>query len=228
MDLYVTSSQKLCVVIDECSFSRRALEALTASASCPCTTLLFQCFADFLLWRRGASEEIALLVINLHNYRQLIDEGFVDVLLLHREAWRIHHTSVLFLYSRAAPQLLCYASRAPGCMMVNKNQPVRDIAKCLAGLLQHDNADGQQAAPVSKSREAALFSRLDSLTPKEVRALHITLDGNDLAYWANELGVSVKTLYSQRASALFKLGINRSSDIVRYKGLIERILSAHR
>ncbi|MBV8041263.1 hypothetical protein [Pluralibacter sp.] len=227
MDLYATSHQKLCVVIDECSFSRSALEALTTTASSQCTTLSFHCFADFLLWRRGASEEIALLVINLHHYGQLADEGIVDALLFRREEWRIQQTPVLFLYSRTAPQFLCYATRMPACSMVNKNRPVREILKRLLALLQSDDTTGAHGEPSHKVGDAALCSRLDRLTAKEVRALQITLDGNNIGYWADVLGVSVKTLYSQRASALLKLGINRSSDLVRYKGLIERMLSAN-
>lgn len=226
MDLY-TSSQKICVVIDECVFSRSALETLMAAASAQCATISFHCFADFLLWRRSATEDIALLVINLYDYRQLSDEGFVDVLMFHREAWLIHQTPVLFLYSRTAPHLLCYATRMLGCSMVDKNRPVRDIARRLFVML-HDEHGAEPGNASRQMGEATLFLRLDRLTSKEVRALQITLDENDITYWAKALGISVKTLYSQRASALRKLGINRSSDIVRYKGLIERMLSTQR
>jgi RNA recognition motif-containing protein len=198
--------RKNIVLLDNCSYSRIALEQILSHLFGDASVFSFECFSDYKNWNGNfvRLKKDCYIIVNISTtalYGEDIAGFFMyemnqsdpvgtrrRVLLLMEEYKRNNYCNSIIIH------LLMHNVTAPHLSIVEriKSQKLDSIKNYLSQFINDISADKRTCI---------------RLTFCELRALRIILSGKGIKYYSRKFGVNEKTLYSQRTTALNKLGV---------------------
>lgn len=162
-----------------------------------------------------------LLIVNQGDTNQLITE--CEQINLHcnlRMGRRF--PKVIFFIDENTPKVIYSFLNTDYVWSVSRKSRLNIISKIMSSICDVDTVPMH----LNKFRGIISCNRLN-LTKSEVRALKILMDGRGIYFWAENLDVSVKTLYSQRRSVMLKTGIVNYNFFAGTSKLIDYIIASH-
>ncbi|WP_336220482.1 helix-turn-helix transcriptional regulator [Citrobacter amalonaticus] len=214
-------SSETFIVVDRCHFSRNAMIDLVNSICKNCEVFGFYSFIEFVIWRRSHTQKITSLILNVQSNDNFVVDGIIDFLVYGWKILSVPRKRILIFADRLPELFLDFIATIDVKFIINRKESIGYIRRSLQ-VIHHSNyniADKWVSSllmlPHRREQRKRRF-----LTNNEIRALQTIMKGDDVAKCAKELGISPKTLYCQRNSAMSKLGMSHYQDVIHYKELI--------
>ncbi|MEG0869620.1 MAG: hypothetical protein RSG77_21590 [Hafnia sp.] len=206
----VCGTVKIVAIIDECLYSRLAIEDFISGINRVNEVYTFSCFTDYKCWdqSRHNNKEECYVVINTSS-ASLYGDDVVSFLRYEKSRVDTSGDERPILLLRKAQGYLTYRNAILSHYLLQMQK------SSLLSVVDHDR-------DLQPKKLIALLSRfikwgtpypgnyvssqsVETLGIGDIRAIKIILDSRSISYWATCYGVNTKTLYTQRASLLLKL-----------------------
>ena len=215
--------QPVTVVIDECLYSRKGLVAVLENAQPAVKIIDFAGAEQFCVWREQHHQPVNMLIIYFHDRIRAVPQKMVDFLIDDIDKLNIAKKSIVIV-TDAPDNLMHICARK---LNVYNFINGRGTLPLLTLQLKEFIEKGTLVSTVPEGchfhtvRRYSLYSC--ELSPAEIFAISAVLTGKAIKESSKSYSRHYKTLYSQKMSAIKKLGMHTDRDLIKYRHLINTL-----